>query len=135
MKYMLDTDIAIHVIRNRPATVFERLRSLSPRAVCISSITLAELAYGASKSSAPARNKAALTLFLAEIMVMSFDEQAAGEYGDIRADLERKGMPIGPNDLLIAAHARALGSTLVTNNVREFSRVERLMIEDWLHGP
>ena len=131
MRYMLDTNIVAFAKNNRPEIVLERMGQFEPGDLCVSSITLAELEYGVFNSSNPDRNQLALTLFLASIEVVPFGDDAAVEYGRIRADLRRKGTPIGANDLLIAAHAKALGMTLVTNNTREFSRVEGLALEDW----
>lgn len=131
MRYMLDTNIVAFAKNNRPEIVLERMRCFDPGDLCVSVITLAELEYGAFNSSNPERNQLALTLFLANIDVVPFDGSAAVEYGRMRADLRRKGTPIGANDLMIAAHAKSLGMTLVTNNTREFSRVEGLAIEDW----
>ena len=131
MRYMLDTNIVAYAKNNRPEVVYERMSRFDPEDLCVSVITLAELEYGVFNSSNPERNKVALTLFLANIEVVPFDDDAAVEYGRIRADLKRKGTPIGANDLMIAAHAKSLGVTLVTNNTREFERVEGLMLEDW----
>ncbi len=129
--YMLDTNICIFAIKKRPEKVLARLQSHKPSEICISSITYAELCHGVEKSQAKARNRFALTLFLSAITIMPFDELAAYEYGIVRADLETKGTPIGPLDTQIAAHAKALNMTLVTNNTREFKRVEGLKLEDW----
>lgn len=134
MRYMLDTNIIIYAKNQRSDTVIRRMTSYSPGDLCVSSITLAELEYGAYKSSHPRQNQVALMMFLSQIKVLPFDDQAAVEYGAIRADLERRGRPIGANDLLIAAHAKSLGVTLVTNNTREFARVEGLEVEDWTSG-
>lgn len=131
MRYMLDTNIVAYAKNNRPEVVYERMSRFGPEDLCVSAITLAELEYGVFNSSNPERNQLALTLFLANIEVVPFDDDAAVEYGRIRADLRRKGTPIGANDLMIAAHAKSLGVTLVTNNTREFGRVEGLMLEDW----
>lgn len=131
MRYMLDTNIVAYAKNNRPEVVYERMSHFDPKDLCVSVITLAELEYGVFNSSNPERNQLALTLFLANIEVVPFDDDAAVEYGRIRADLRRKGTPIGANDLMIAAHAKSLGVTLVTNNTREFGRVEGLMLEDW----
>ena len=128
---MLDTNIVAFAKNNRPETVLERMRRFEPGDLCVSAITLAELEYGVFNSSNPERNQLALTLFLANIDIVPFGDDAAIEYGRIRADLKRKGTPIGANDLMIAAHAKSLGMTLVTNNTKEFSRVEGLMLEDW----
>lgn len=131
MRYMLDTNICIHVIKNRPETVIRNFLKHEPGELCISSITYAELMHGVEKSQDSERNRVALTLFLSPISILSFDNFAAEEYGKIRADLERKGTPIGPMDTLIAAHARAEDLILVTNNTREFNRVEGLNVENW----
>ncbi len=132
MRYMLDTNIIAYAKNRRPESVLRRLMACKPEDVCISSITLAELEFGTYNSSKPQQNRLALMTFLASIAIMPFDEDAAREYGWIRADLTRKGTLIGANDLLIAAHAKALGLTLVTNNTREFERVKGLSIENWV---
>ena len=131
MRYMLDTNIIAYAINKRPESVLIRLTAHDPEDICISAITLAELEYGVSKSSKPDQNRFALLSFLARIRVLPFDADAAREYGGIRDALTKKGTPIGANNLLIAAHARALGLTLVTNNMREFQRVEGLLLENW----
>ena len=131
MRYMLDTNIVAYAKNNRPEAVMDRLRKYDPDELCISVITLAELEYGVFNSSNPDRNQLALTLFLAGIEIVPFDDDAAIEYGRIRTDLKRRGTPIGANDLLIAAHAKSRGLVLVTNNTREFERVEGLDLEDW----
>ena len=128
---MLDTNIVAYAKNKRPEVVYERMSRFDPGDLCVSVVTLAELGYGVFNSSNPERNQLALTLFLASIEVVPFDDDAAIEYGRIRADLKRKGIPIGANDLMIAAHAKSLSMTLVTNNTREFSRVEGLAVEDW----
>ena len=131
MKYMLDTNICIYVIRHRPEAVLKRFMQHDPEELCISSITLAELEYGIENSSAPERNRVALAMFLSGIQVLPFEESAAEEYGRIRAALRRKGTPVGANDMLIAAHGKAKGLTIVTNNTREFDRIEGLAVENW----
>lgn len=131
MKYMLDTNIVAYAINRRPEAVFLRFREHQPDDMCVSSITMAELEYGIAHSSKPERNRLALMMFLSNIKVISFDAVAAREYGLIRHDLAAKGTPIGSNDMLIAAHARAEGLILVTNNVKEFDRVPDLKIENW----
>ena len=131
MRYMLDTNICIYVIRNRDPKVIRRLRRSQVGDVCISSITLSELEYGVSKSSRPAENKLALAEFLAPIEVVPYDDMAALEYGPLRAHLERQGTPIGSLDMLIAAHALALKCILVTNNEDEFRRVPHLRVQNW----
>ena len=131
MTYMLDTNICIYSIKHKPEQVFRRLSGIDPSDVCISSITYAELVYGVEKSLAKDKNRIALMLLLSNIEIVKFDDRAASEYGDIRADLEKKGTPIGQLDMLIAGHARSLGLTLVTNNEKEFSRVEGLNVDNW----
>ena len=131
MKYLLDTNICIFVIRRKPALVLQRFFQQSPDEVAISSVTLAELRYGADKSTLPAKNHAALHSFLIPISVADFDPLAADQYGKIRAYLERRGTPIGPLDTMIAAHALSLKVTLVTANTSEFSRVPGLACENW----
>ena len=131
MTYMLDTNICIYSIKHKPEQVFRRLTGIDPSDVCISSITYAELVYGVEKSVAKDKNRIALMLLLSNIEIVKFDDRAASEYGDIRADLEKKGTPIGQLDMLIAGHARSLGLTLVTNNEKEFSRVEGLNVDNW----
>jgi tRNA(fMet)-specific endonuclease VapC len=131
MRYLLDTNICIYLINDRPVSVRKRLSSLDPGDVGVSSITVAELAYGVEKSKSP-RNLAALEGFLLPLEIAPFDLDAAMAYGSIRATLERKGLPIGPLDLQIAAHAIALAVVLVTNNQREFKRVEGLRVENWI---
>ena len=132
MRYMLDTNICIYVIKHKPESVFRKLKKIKPEDVCISSITYAELAYGVEKSAQPERNRLALSMMLSSIEIVAFDDAAADEYGEIRAGLERKGTPIGSLDMLIAAHARSLGCTLVTNNTKEFCRVEGLKLANWV---
>ena len=131
IKYMLDTNIIAYAINKSSPEVISNLLKHNPEEICISAITMAELEYSIMHSSKPERNRAALMMFLAEISVVSFDSNAAYDYGVIRQDLQNKGQLIGANDMLIAAQARSLGVTLVTHNVREISRVENLKYEDW----
>lgn len=131
MKYMLDTNICIYVIKHKPTAAVKNFLKHNPEELGISAVTYAELLHGVEKSQAVERNRMALMLFLSAISILEFDSYAAEEYGKIRADLERKGTPIGPMDLLIAGHARSKGLILVTNNTREFMRVEDLEVEDW----
>jgi tRNA(fMet)-specific endonuclease VapC len=131
IKYLLDTNVCIYVIRKRPDSVLARLRRMRVTEVGISSITLSELEYGVAKSLRPEANKLALTEFLAPIEVLAYDDMAAERYGRIRVLLERQGNPIGSMDMLIAAHALSLDSILVTNNEAEFRRVPKLKIENW----
>ena len=131
MRYMLDTNICIYVIKHKPETVFRKLQTIHPEDVCISSVTYAELVHGVEKSIAVEKNRLALSMLLANMEILDFDVDAADCYGKIRAGLERKGTPIGPLDMMIAGHAQSLGYTVVTNNVKEFSRVSALRIENW----
>jgi tRNA(fMet)-specific endonuclease VapC len=130
-RYLLDTNTCIYIINRRPASVFERFAGLHIGEVAISSITGAELVFGAAKSGSP-RNQQALDKFLAPLDVLPFDEAAMRRYGALRSELERRGTPIGALDMLIAAHALALRTTLVSNNLREFRRVTGLSVENWL---
>ena len=129
--YMLDTNICIYTIKHKPETVIKNFLSHNPEEICISSITYGELMYSVEKSQAVEKNRLALALFLSCITVLEFDSSAAEEYGRIRAELQKKGIPIGSLDMLIAAHALSKGYTLVTNNTREFERVDGLHIENW----
>ena len=131
MRYMLDTNICIYVIKHKPEKVFQKLQTIHPEDVCISSVTYAELVHGVEKSIAVEKNRLALSMLLANMEILDFDAVAANCYGKIRADLEKKGTPIGPLDMMIAGHAQSLGYTIVTNNVKEFSRVAALKIENW----
>ena len=130
MKWMLDTDTCIAIIKKHPIAL-KKLRDKSIGQVGISSITLGELAFGAEKSNRPKDAHGALNEFLLALEFTAFDEGAAMRYGDVRASLERCGRPIGPLDTLIGSHAHALDVILVTHNSREFSRIEGLRLEDW----
>jgi tRNA(fMet)-specific endonuclease VapC len=131
MKLMLDTNICIYIIKQQPATVLKRFLEYKVGDIGISSITLSELRYGVAKSTHREKNSKALDEFIIPLEVVAFDEDAAHVYGDIRANLKKAGTPIGAMDMLIAAHAVAMGVTLVTNNSREFSRIPILDIVDW----
>lgn len=131
MEYLLDTNICIYIIKKKPAEVFGKFKNLTIGDVGISSITLAELQYGIEKSSNPEKNRDALEKFLTPIEIIDYGYEATFEYGKIRAELEKKGVPIGPLDMLIASHAKSLDVILVTNNVREFERIAGLRIENW----
>lgn len=131
MRYMLDTNICIYAIKHKPKQVFLKLQEHDPSEVCISSVTYAELVHGVEKSQSTEKNRVALALLLANIEIMDFDSSAAECYGKIRADLEKAGKPIGPLDMMIAGHAKSLGYTVVTNNTKEFIRVNELKIENW----
>ncbi len=131
MKLMLDTTICIYLIKQRPAAVLQRFLEYQVGDIGISSITLSELRYGVAKSTHREKNAKALDEFVIPLEVVSFDEEAAHVYGDIRATLKKAGTPIGAMDMLIAAHAVSLGTPLVTNNTREFVRIPTLTVIDW----
>jgi tRNA(fMet)-specific endonuclease VapC len=131
LRYMLDTNICIHVIKNHPEELRLQFNELAEQ-LCISSITLAELHYGAEKSVRRTDNLLAIENFTARLDVLAFSPAAAAHYGQIRAALERIGRPSGPHDMLIGAHARSEALTVVTNNVREFERIPGLQVEDWI---
>ena len=131
MRFLLDTNVCIDMIRGKSDRILPRLRRCRPGDVGISSITLAELWHGVAKSRNPEGNAAALDGFLLPLEVLDFGETAALAYGAIRASLEKVGTPIGSMDTLIAAHAVSLGATLVTSNTREFRRVRTLVVIDW----
>lgn len=129
--YMLDTDISSYVMKRVDQTVLRRLQQVPVKDVCISVITKAELMYGVAISPKQARDQTALDAYLRHVEVLDYPAQAASNYAEVRALLSKSGTMIGANDLFIAAHARALGLTLVTNNTREFGRVSGLRIENW----
>jgi tRNA(fMet)-specific endonuclease VapC len=131
IKYMLDTNICIYIIKQKPEKVTERFRHTPISDIGISSITLSELEYVVMRSTRPEQNKLALAQFIAPVEISPYDDVAAQHYGKIRAHLEREGRPIGSLDLLIAAHARSLDSVLITNNEAKFKRVPNLRIENW----
>ena len=130
LRYLLDTNISIYVIKRRPAQMLERFNRHSGH-MAISAITLSELLHGVEKSAAPDRNLAVVENFCGRLEVMPYGGKACLHYGQIRAGLERQGLPIGVNDLHIAAHARSEGLTLVSNNLREFQRVDGLLLDNW----
>ena len=132
MTYMLDTNICIYAIKNKPEGVLEKLRENINPGICISAITLAELEHGVAKSMYPEKNAMALLKVLSLINVRDFDDRAAIEYGRICAYLQKQGTPIGTMDMLIAAHAISEDLILVTNNLREFQRVPGLRLENWV---
>ena len=129
--YMLDTNICIYIIKKRPTSVLDKLKKTSIEHIYLSSVVEAELRYGADKSKYPAKNHAALDMFLRPLTVLPFDQLAARSYGRIRAELEKKGKIIGSYDMMIAAHCLANGFKVITNNVREFKRVAGLEVENW----
>lgn len=130
LNFMLDTNICIFTIKNKPEHVRD-LFNLNHDRMCISSITQMELVYGVEKSAAVERNREVLAGLLGRLTILDYDQKAAEHTGQIRAELEKKGLKIGPYDSQIAGHARSQGLVLVTNNVREFERVAGLRIEDW----
>ena len=130
LRYMLDTNICIYVIKNYPTKLRERFNRLAEQ-LCVSTITLAELQYGAEKSARRVENLQAVEQFRARLEVLSFSPSAAAHYGQIRAELERAGRPAGSHDMMIGGHARSEGLVLVTNNVREFERMSGLSLENW----
>jgi tRNA(fMet)-specific endonuclease VapC len=131
LAYMLDTNICIYVMKTYPPELQQKFDSLAER-LCISSITLGELCFGAEKSARRAENLTELNLFVARLEVLSFDEKAAAHYGQLRAELERAGRPCGPYDMQIGAHARSEGLIVVTNDMREFGRMPGVRAENWL---
>lgn len=134
LRYLLDTNLCIRVLRDRPQAVRERF-NLEAEGLCISTIVLTELLHGAAKSDRPEHNRREVERFAARLSVLPFDEAAADHAADIRAVLERQGRTIGGYDLLIAGHARSRGLTVVTGNLAEFERIEGLRCEDWLAQP
>jgi tRNA(fMet)-specific endonuclease VapC len=130
LKYMLDTNICIFTIKNRPQQVRDAFNR-SHDQLCISSVCLMELIYGAERSASPEKNLSVVEGFVARLEVLPYDEMAANHSGQLRAELARSGTPIGPYDQLIAGHARSRGLIMVTNNRPEFDRVPGLRVEDW----
>ncbi|MBH2018800.1 MAG: type II toxin-antitoxin system VapC family toxin [Burkholderiales bacterium] len=133
LRYMLDTNIVIYVIKKKPLSALQVFNQEAGH-MAISSITLAELLHGAEKSNAPARSLAVVEDFCSRLDVLPYGPKAAQHYGNIRSALEKRGQTIGVNDLHIAAHARSEGLTLVSNNLREFERVEALQLRNWIDG-
>ncbi len=132
IKFMLDTNICIYIIRQKPINVIDRFRQSQISDIGISSITLSELEYGIRKSAKPEQNQFALSQFSAPLEILPYDDLAAHYYGNIRAYLEKQGTPIGSLDMLIAAHALSLDCTLITNNEKEFTRVPNLEVKNWI---
>ncbi len=131
MKYLLDTNICIYIIKQKPQLVLNRFANISPLDIGVSTITVAELEFGVQKSLHPQQNRSALQKFLSPLNIYDFDTNASMLYGILRAKLESKGTTIGSLDMLIAAHALSLDFTLVTNNEKEFNRIDKLLIENW----
>jgi len=132
VKFLLDTNTCIYIIKRKPPEVIKRFRWTKISQIGISAITFSELSYGVSKSSKPAQNQVALAQFAAPLEILSYGDDAAQYYGDLRAFLEKKGTPIGSLDMLIAAHALSIDCTLVTNNEKEFNRIPNLKINNWV---
>ncbi len=132
MRYMLDTNISSYVLRSRPASVKQRFDEAGPDALAISTVVLAELLYGAARHSQAAVIRREIRDFVSRLDVLPWDEPAADHYGDLRAELERQGRPLGAMDLMIAAHARSRGATLVSNDLRHFQRIEGLLVANWV---
>ena len=131
MLYMLDTNICSYIIRNKPHSIREKLQEVEANhTIALSSIVVSELLYGARKKDSPKLMKI-VSIFIDNFIIYDYSKVSAQSYGNIRTDLEKKGKIIGANDLLIASHALSLGAILVTNNTREFERVEELVLEDW----
>jgi len=134
MKYLIDTNICIYIMNNQPPEVLHKFRGVAAGDIGISSITVSELYYGANKSSKRLHNMKRLEEFLYPFAVLEYDESAAKSYGEIRAHLEKKGLVIGPLDMLIAAHALSRHLVLITNNAREFRRIQSLQVENWVEA-
>lgn len=130
LRYLLDTDICIYVIKRRPEALRERFDRLADE-LALSTVSLAELRYGAEKSTRQAANRRVVEEFAARLEVLPFSADAAVHYGRLRADLERAGRPCGPYDMMIAAHASSEGLIVVTNNLREFARMPGVAVENW----
>jgi tRNA(fMet)-specific endonuclease VapC len=132
MKLMLDTNICIAIIKQKPKDIMQKFSVYQVGDICISSVTLAELRYGVAKSQSQEKNQAALDEFILPLEIADFDAKAALYYGNLRATLEKKGTPIGALDMMIGAHALSLNLSLVTNNIKEFNRVLGLKLLDWI---
>ncbi len=132
MRFLLDTNICIYVIKQKPPEVLQRFNTYQIGDIGVSAITVAELKFGVQKSQFPARNQQALTQFPLPLKIVDFDRPAAVMYGDIRAILEKQGTPIGSLDTLIAAHTLSLQVTLITNNTKEFGRIPNLKLDNWV---
>jgi len=131
-KVMLDTNICIYLIKNRPLEVREKFNQYEVGEITISSISVSELYYGVEKSQHVEKNRQALALFLAPLNILDYDEKASISYGHVRSTLQAKGTVLGSLDMLIAAHAKSLNITLITNNTKEFIRVDALKLENWI---
>ena len=132
MKFLLDTNICIYIINKRPLSVLKKLSRYEINDIAISSITVSELEYGINKSTDPEKSRIALIEFLLPFQIVDYDSKAAKEYGIIRSELEKIGQPIGAMDYLIAAHAISLDLILVSNNLKEFSKIDKIRFENWV---
>ncbi|SKA06198.1 tRNA(fMet)-specific endonuclease VapC [Trichlorobacter thiogenes] len=132
MRYLLDTNICSYILKNRPVSVKQKFDEVGAEHLCISSVVLAELYYGAARHPKSVIIRKEIDDFVSRLLVVAWDEQAANQYGAIRAALEKAGRPVGAMDMLIAAHARSMGATLITNNQREFERISGLMVQNWV---
>jgi len=132
MRYMLDTNICSHVLRSRPPSVKARFGETGPGALAVSTVVLAELLYGAARHPKAVAIRREIADLVSRLTVIPWDEAAAEHYGALRAALEKAGTPLGAMDMMIAAHARSLGATLVSNDVRHFDRVEGLRVASWV---
>ncbi|MGC1197902.1 MAG: type II toxin-antitoxin system VapC family toxin [Geitlerinemataceae cyanobacterium] len=132
MKYLLDTNICIYIMKQRPESVLQRFRVMNQNDLGLSIVTVAELEYGVAKSQNPPLNRSRLDNFRRPFQVVGLSDEDVRVFGDIRADLEQRGTPIGAYDLLIAAQAKSRDLVLVTNNMREFERVSGLRLENWV---
>ncbi len=131
MRYLIDTNICIYIMNNRPADVIEKFKKVNMGEIGVSTITISELQYGIAKSQHRKKNQIRLNEFIAPLEILPYDNAAAKTYGDIRFHLEKIGQPIGPLDLLIAAHAMSQNLIIVTNNDKEFVRIRNLKVENW----
>lgn len=132
MRYMLDTSICSYILKNHPAAVQQRFKEVGPDNIFISAIVLAELYYGAARHPKGVVIRREIDDFISRLAVLAWDESAADHYGAVRTSLEKAGTPVGAMDMLIAAHARSCGATLVTNNLREFTRISGLTAVNWV---
>lgn len=131
MRFMLDTNVCVDLIRTRNERILRRMKRHDVDELCVSSVMLSELEYGAAKSGNPGKNRLALAEFMTPLAVVPYDDTVAPVYGRVRAALEKAGTPIGPLDTMIAAHALSLGLTVVTDNEKEFCRVAGLKVQNW----
>ncbi len=131
--YLLDTNICIYLIKKKPIQVLNNFQEVTPGKIAISSITFSELQFGVEKSDYQEKNREALEKFIIPLQILNYDSATSRVYGKIRKYLESRGTPIGSLDTLIAAHAMSINAILVTNNVKEFSRIPNLLVENWIH--